>query len=86
MSAYHLTKLAWDLEHADGLLARFQQDPDAVLDRYRLTDAERQAIADRDARWLLTTGINPVALRNLMVLLGVPHGRMYADAGQEGAR
>lgn len=85
MSAYHLTKLAWDLEHVDGLLERFGEDPDAVLDGYRLTDDERRAVQQRDAAALLPTGINPVALRNLMVLLGVPHSRMYNRAHEDRA-
>lgn len=77
MSVLHLTKLARDLEHLDGLRERFDQDPDRILADYDLTGDERDAVKRRDAAALLPTGINPVVLRNLMVTLGVPHSRMY---------
>ncbi|MFC0527628.1 hypothetical protein [Phytohabitans kaempferiae] len=77
MSAYAVTRLAWDLEHVDGLRDRFDADPDPVLDGYALTPTERAAIVDRDAPALLAGGVNPVALRNLMVLLGAAGAQMY---------
>lgn len=77
MSWVQLTALAWNLEHLDGLLEQFGHDPELVLSRYALSRSERQAILDRDAHALLAAGMNPVALRNLMVLLGVRHADMF---------
>jgi hypothetical protein len=77
MSVYGITRLAWDLEHVDGVLARFHDDPRAVLAEYALTEAERAAIEARQAERLLTGGVNPVVLRNLFVVLGVAHSDMY---------
>lgn len=80
MSVVGLNRLARELEHAPGLLARYLESPDAVLDGYPLTGPERRAVADKDAAWLLGAGMNPVALRNLMVVLGVAHQDMYPAA------
>jgi hypothetical protein len=79
VSIVGLNRLARDLEHTPGLLGDFRSAPDAVLARYPLTAEERQAVTGRDAAWLLAHGMNPVALRNLMVVLGVPHGDMYSS-------
>lgn len=77
MSVLGLTKLARDLEHVDGLLDDFRAEPARFLERYDLADAEEKAVVDLDTAFLLERGMNPVALRNLIVLLGVPHGQMY---------
>ncbi|SOD99409.1 hypothetical protein [Blastococcus haudaquaticus] len=77
MNLLALTKLAWDLEHEPGLLDRYRADAGPVLAGYRLDDAARQAVLDRDAHALLAGGLNPVALRNLLVLLGIPHADLY---------
>jgi hypothetical protein len=80
MSIYGISRLAWDLEHVDGLAARLKDDPHAVLADYPLTDSERDAVFCNDARWLLAHGVNPVVLRNLVVMQGVPHAKMYTQS------
>ncbi|WP_216915621.1 hypothetical protein [Nocardia noduli] len=77
MSVLGLTKLAWDLEHVEGLLDSYRTDPRQVLADYDLAPHERTAVAELDAHLLLAQGMNPVALRNLLVLLGIPHGQLY---------
>ena len=77
MSVLGLTKLSRELEHQDGLLERFRTDPADVMDAFDLTVNERSWVLDLDAESLLDHGMNAVALRNLLVLLGIPHGQMY---------
>ncbi|WP_129667077.1 hypothetical protein [Phytoactinopolyspora endophytica] len=77
MNHLMLTKLAWALEHEDGLLDAYRHDPGAVLDRFKLSARHRQAVLDHDAETLLADGLNPVVLRNLLVMLGVPHAELY---------
>jgi hypothetical protein len=77
MSLYGISRLAWDLEHVDGLAARLTATPHEVLASYPLSDAERDAVFCHDAHWLLDHGVNPVVLRNLVVMQGVPHAKMY---------
>ncbi|WP_166352451.1 hypothetical protein [Phytoactinopolyspora limicola] len=77
MSLLGLTKLAWDLEHQEGLLDAYHAAPAAVLARYRLQPRHHQAVLDFDAATLLDDGLNPVVLRNLLVILGVPHAKLY---------
>ena len=77
MSVVGIQRLAWDLEHVDGLLGCFQTDPDNVLARYPVSAAEALAVQRLDAHWLLAAGVSPVALRNLMVIQGVAHKDMY---------
>ncbi|WP_141585237.1 hypothetical protein [Actinomadura sp. WMMA1423] len=84
MSVVALNRLARELEHSPGLLARYRESPETVLDGYRLSGPERRAVTEKDASWLLAAGMNPVALRNLMVVLGVAHQDMY-PAPKDGA-
>ncbi|MFC3961510.1 hypothetical protein [Nocardia jiangsuensis] len=83
MSVLGLTKLAWDLEHVDGLLDSYRANPDTVLAGYDIDAGEAVAVAELDAHFLRADGMNPVALRNLLVLLGIPHGRLYTHAQPE---
>ncbi|ROO85003.1 aromatic-ring opening dioxygenase LigAB LigA subunit [Actinocorallia herbida] len=84
MSVVGLNRLARELEHTPGLLGRYLESPGTVLDEYRLTESERRAVAGKDAAWLLDAGMNPVALRNLMVVLGIAHQDMYPAAKNGG--
>ncbi|SDY78830.1 hypothetical protein [Herbiconiux ginsengi] len=77
MSVIAVNKFTLDLEHKPGVLEAYRADPAAVLDGYRLSDAERDAIARLDADWFLTAGVNPIVIRNLLVILGIPHNQMY---------
>jgi hypothetical protein len=91
VSVVGVQQLAWDLEHRDGLLARWQEEADAVLRQYPISESEARAIRRHDAMWLLRAGVNPVALRNLLVIQGIAHKDMYrvgpggeADGGDAG--
>lgn len=86
MSVLGLTKLAWDLEHEAGLVDQYSNEPAAVLNRYQLTEQQRQWVLDLDASALLGEGMNPVSLRNLLVQLGVPHGEMYGHQSKATAQ
>lgn len=77
MSVLALTRLARDLEHEPGLLDEFLAGPRPVLARYDVSDEEQGWVLDLDAQALLDHGMNAVALRNLLVLLGIPHAAMY---------
>jgi hypothetical protein len=84
MSVLGLTKLSRELEHDEGLLARFRSDPILEMRGFDLTAQEVEWVLDLDAQSLLDHGVNPVVLRNLLVLLGVQHGQMYTH--QQGLR
>lgn len=77
MSVLGLNKFTLDLEHTAGVLDDYRSEPDSVLARYRLSEEEKEGIRNLDADYLLTTGVNPIVLRNLLVILGVPHKEMY---------
>jgi hypothetical protein len=77
MSVIGVNKLTLALEHEPALLDAYRSDPDATLDKYRLSSDERDAIRRLDADNLLQRGVNPIVIRNLLVLLGIPHGEMY---------
>lgn len=86
MSIVGLNRLARELEHTPGLLERWREAPQSVLRAYALSEDERRAVCNKDATWLLAHGMNPVALRNLMVVLGVAHDAMYPPATGGGLR
>ncbi|WP_229053494.1 hypothetical protein [Aeromicrobium sp. Leaf350] len=80
MSVLGLTKMTWDLEHLDGHVDELLGDPRTFMSRYDVSDTEARAVEQLDATALLELGMNPVALRNLLVLLGIPHGQMYTHS------
>ncbi|MEW2621559.1 extradiol ring-cleavage dioxygenase [Streptomyces sp. NPDC048106] len=51
--------LVQDLKWNADLRQEFEKDESAVLDRYELTPAERNAIAERDFRTLYDLGFHP---------------------------
>ena len=64
MSAYQLNKLMYELRSADNVkeaLANRQ----AVLERYRLTAEELQALEAEDLTALYQLGANPYMIRNV---------------------
>lgn len=77
MSVLGVNKFTLDLEHRPGLLDAYRADPAAVLDGYRLSEQERAAIQRLDADYFLASGVNPIVIRNLLVILGIPHKDMY---------
>ena len=77
MSVLAINKFTLALEHEGGLIEDYRAHPDEVLGRYRLTEAERDEIRRLDAQALLDRGVNPIVIRNLLVILGIKHGEMY---------
>lgn len=77
MSVLGVNNFTLALEHEPGVLEEYRTAPSEVLSRYRLSDLERESIATLDAGALLEHGVNPIVIRNLLVILGVPHGKMY---------
>ena len=77
MSILGINKFTLDLEHAAGVLDAYRTNPATVLDGYRLSPEERAAIERLDADYFLAAGVNPIVIRNLLVILGIPHKEMY---------
>ena len=77
MSTLAVNRLARELERDPVVIERLAADRDAVLGSYDLSVDERAAIDGLDAAALLTSGVNPVVIRNLFVLLGVSHRDLY---------
>ncbi|MGH3383155.1 MAG: hypothetical protein ACRDO1_01115 [Nocardioidaceae bacterium] len=70
MSAYELNKLMYDLRRADRRAA-MRDDLEAYLDGYRLTDAERRLVLDRDWQGLVEAGASIYVLTKLGAVLEV---------------
>jgi hypothetical protein len=81
MSILAVNKFTLALEHEGGLIEDYRAHPDEVLGRYRLTQGEREEIRRLDAQALLDRGVNPIVIRNLLVILGIKHGEMYRHGG-----
>ena len=77
MSVVAMARLVRDVEREGGLSARLREDPMAVLSRYSLSPAEYDALLDLDAQRLVDLGLNPIPMRNLLTLLGVPGPELY---------
>ena len=80
MSVVGMCRLVRDLERVDGLATELRTNPGPVLVRYPLTEAERDAVLDLDAQRLVDLGLNPLPMRNLLVLAGVPNPDIYSHA------
>jgi hypothetical protein len=77
MSTVGLGRLARDVARTDGVAERLRADPRSVLAQYPLTGPERDAVLRLDAAALVALGLNPLVMRNLLFLLGVPNAELY---------
>jgi hypothetical protein len=75
-----LTKLVRDLERTEGFGRRLQREPEAVLSEYAISPVERDAVLRLDAAALVELGLNPLVMRNLLFLLGVPNADLYTHS------
>ena len=75
---FKLQKLLWDIRKDGDLAARFQQQPDEVLDAYHIEGAERQAMRDLDFKTLYERGANPYLLYFCALQIGVDRAEYYA--------
>jgi hypothetical protein len=78
VSLVSLHRMVRDLERVDGAVRRVVENPEAVLDEYSLTAAERTAVLDLDAAALVELGVNPLVMRTLLVLVGVANPDIYS--------
>jgi hypothetical protein len=75
-----LTKLVRDLERTEGFRERLEQDPETVLSEYAISPDERNAVLRLDAAALVELGLNPLVMRNLLFLVGVPNAELYTHS------
>lgn len=80
MSLVALGQLTRDVCRRPDAKQLLLEDPTALLDRYRLTDDEREAVLDLDAQALVDLGLNPVVMRNLLVSAGVGNAEIYTHS------
>lgn len=71
MSLYQLQKFLFELNRDETVQAAYRADPDAVLDRYELTDEERTALAEGDIGLLYVLGVNGQILMHYAAYLGI---------------
>lgn len=85
MSLYHVQKLLYQLNRDPHVRRRFDHDQAALLEEYRLTDEERQAIVDGDIGLLYVMGVNGQILMHYAALIGQEWDE-YIEAMKEGVR
>ncbi|MEV6161875.1 hypothetical protein AB0L71_08115 [Streptomyces sp. NPDC052052] len=85
MSTVGLGRLARDIARIEGVTERLRADPHSVLAQYPLTGPERDAVLRLDAAALVGLGLNPLVMRNLLFLLGVPNADLYTHRLSLGA-
>jgi hypothetical protein len=85
MSLYYVQKLLYELNRDDKVRARFENDREALLAEYRLTDEERAAIVDGDVGLLYVMGVNGQILMHYAALIGQAWDE-YIEAMREGVR
>lgn len=71
MSGYQVGKLLFDMSHSPELVEKFQTDLDACLERYNLSPEEREAIQQRDLKYLYEIGVHPMVMLMCSRLFGV---------------
>lgn len=75
---FELQQLLWDIRKDVALAARFQKEPDSVLDRYGVDGAEREAMRTLDFKTLYDRGANPYLLYFCALQIGVDRAEYYA--------
>jgi hypothetical protein len=75
---FELQQLLWDIRKDAALAARFQQDPEGVLDAYGIEGVEREAMRSLDFKTLYDRGANPYLLYFCALQIGVDRTEYYA--------
>lgn len=76
---YGLHKLLWDLRRDTALQQRFRQDPDGLLDDYRIEGEWRGHMKALDFKSMYERGINPYLLYFCALQLEVDRAGYYAQ-------
>ena len=71
MSLYYVQKLLYQLNRDPAVKARFDEEPEAVLAGYRLTDEETAAIRKPDIGLLYVMGVNGQILMHYAAMCGM---------------
>jgi len=71
MSLYQVQKLIYHIHNDLALRAQFTADPGAVIAGYKLTEAEKHALLDKDMGVLFRLGVNPWLLLQYANMTGV---------------
>ncbi|MGD8340310.1 MAG: aromatic ring-opening dioxygenase subunit LigA [Gammaproteobacteria bacterium] len=85
MSLYYVQKLLYQLNRDPHIRARFDEDIDALLREYPLTEEERRAIVDGDIGLLYVMGVNGQILMHYAALIGQEWDE-YIEAMRDGVR
>ncbi|HXG36876.1 MAG TPA: hypothetical protein VNL15_07905 [Dehalococcoidia bacterium] len=70
MEGYRAGKMFFQVGRNPELQHRFQTDREAVMEEFRLSEAEKKAVRDGDARALYEMGINPYLMVMSSRMLG----------------
>lgn len=74
---FELQQMLWDIRKDIALAARFQKEPDAVLDSYGIEGVEREAMRTLDFKTLYERGANPYLLYFCALQIGVDRAEYY---------
>ena len=83
---YRSGKLFFDLSKNMQLMGRWMNEREAVMDEYKLTHQEKEAVRNKDSRALYDLGMNPYLLIGAARFLGIGDpagGRMLVVLNQE---
>jgi hypothetical protein len=83
MSLYHLQKMMYRVNRESAVKTAFLQDPEALLDQYRLSPDERRAIREDDIGRLYVMGVNGQILMHYAAWRGFEWDR-YVRAMRDG--
>lgn len=85
MSLYYVQKLLYQLNRDEHVRARFDSEPELLLQEYSLTDEEQAAIVDGDIGLLYVMGVNGQILMHYAALIGQEWDE-YIEAMRAGVR
>ena len=71
MSLYQVQKLIYQIHNQLDLRAQFVADPGAVIAEFKITEAEKNALLDKDMGALFRMGVNPWLLLQYANITGV---------------
>jgi hypothetical protein len=83
VSLYQLQKFLYELNRDPRAQEQYRADLDALLQRYDLTDEERQAVRDGNVGLIYVLGANGQLLMHYAAFLGMPWAA-YIQAMRDG--
>lgn len=79
MGSYEVGKLFYEVGRNPQMMGQFKENPEALMERFHLTEEDKKAVRDKDVKYLYKAGVNPYLLIGSARLMGLDMGQFFGE-------